>query len=507
MKSKKLRPMTKLTVCLATFILASHTLFAQDTAKVVSDRIIYDTTQKAADTVKHDADTAKKKSDDIKLIVDKSEPTKAGSNEDWDTRWFISPLFKFQVQDFGMLEKNHFGYLSNANNLSLLDRSNISASLSAYKNITSRFSASADIGLAYGHVTSTNVLVATTTPKTFNLLNATVFYHLLSGRYKLQPFVSIGINDLIGDASYMSAPIGVGLKFHSNRIMVLGQAAYGYGVSKNIANTVMYNLCVYVPINHKKKKQNPDDLAPDGTSKGKDELAKNAKDSVKNEKDTSSSKNGGVVNNINITINMDSVLNARNGKNGKNGTNGVDGKGSNRSRAKTDDDYSDSPSDDDENANGSNLGLKAFNYQDFTVDDFEVDSIDGKAVVKFVVYFEFNQYDLNSNAFNRIDKVIARLRKDKSLLIDIKGYTDNVGTNEFNIFLSKKRAQIVYDYMNSRGIPSDRMLARFYGKENPVADNSNPNTSWLNRRVEILIREKDGKLPSVKIPMPRNLRK
>ena len=61
--------------------------------------------------------------------------------------------------------------------------------------------------------------------------------------------------------------------------------------------------------------------------------------------------------------------------------------------------------------------------------------------------------------------------------------------------------------MNSRGIASDRMLARFYGKENPVADNSNPNTSWLNRRVEILIREKDGKLPSVKIPMPRNLRK
>jgi len=501
MKSKKLRPMTKLMVCLATIILASQTLFAQDTAKVVSDRILYDTTQKASDTVNHNTDTAKKKSDDIKIVVDKTEPTKVGSNEDWDTRWF-----KFQVQDFGLLEKNHFGYLSNANNLSLLDRSNISASLSAYKNITSRFSASADIGLAYGHVTSTNVLVATTTPKTYNLLNATVFYHLLSGRYKLQPFVSVGINDLINDASYLTAPIGVGLKFHSNRIMILGQAAYGYGVSKNIANTVMYNLCLYVPINHKKKNQNKDDLAPDGTSKSKDDLAKNTKDSLKNDKDTSSAKNGGIVNNINITINMDSVLNARNGKNGKNGTNGVDGKGNSRSHNKNDDEYSDNPSD-DENGSGSDLGLKAFNYQDFTVDDFEVDSIDGRAVVKFVIYFEFNQYDLNSSAFNRIDKVIARLRKDKSLLIDIKGYTDNVGTNEFNIFLSKKRAQIVYDYMNSRGIASDRMLARYYGKENPVADNSNPNTSWLNRRVEILIREKDGKLPSVKIPMPRNLRK
>src|ERR1017187_3728089 len=205
MKSKKLRPMTKLMVCLASILMASHTLFAQDTTTIVSDRIVYDTSQKkASDTLKHDADTAKKKdadtarkkADDIKLVVDKTEPSKVGSNEDWDTRWFISPLFKFQVQDFGMLEKNHFGYLSNANNLSLLDRSNISASLSAYKNITSHFSASADIGLAYGHVTSTEVLVATTTPKTYNLLNATVFYHLLGGRYKLQPFVSVGINDL-----------------------------------------------------------------------------------------------------------------------------------------------------------------------------------------------------------------------------------------------------------------------------------------------------------------------
>lgn len=498
MKSKNLRPMTKLMVCLASILMASHALFAQDTAKIVSDRIVYDTSQKASDTLKRDADTSKKRPDDIKLVVDKTEPAKVGSNQDWDTRWFISPLFKFQVQDFGMLEKNHFGYLSNANNLSLLDRSNISASLSAYKNITGHFSASADIGLAYGHVTSTDVLVATTTPKTYNLLNATVFYHLLNGRYKLQPFISVGINDLIGDASYMSAPIGVGLKFHSNRIMVMGQAAYGYGVSKNIANTVMYNLCLYVPINHKKKKQ--DDLAAND-SKSKDDSTKNSK-GVKNDKDSSSLKNG-VVNNINITINMDSVLNAQRDKNG------VGGKGNNRGLNKNDDGFSDNPSDDEnsDNSNGSSLGLKAFNYQDFTVDDFEVDSVDGKAVVKFVIYFEFNQYDLNSSAFNRIDKVIARLRKDKNLQVDIRGYTDNVGTNEFNLFLSRKRAQVVYDYMNSRGVGSDHMLSRFYGKENPVADNSNPNTSWLNRRVEILIREKDTALPAVKLPMPRNLRK
>ena len=137
-----------------------------------------------------------------------------------------------------------------------------------------------------------------------------------------------------------------------------------------------------------------------------------------------------------------------------------------------------------------------------------MDTVDGRALVKFVVYFEFNQYDLNSSAFDRIDKVIARVRKDKSLLVSIKGYTDNVGSNEFNIFLSKKRAQMVFDYMNSRGIPSDRITARYYGKENPVADNNNPNTAWLNRRAEIIIKEKDAtEMPSIKLPTPRNLRK
>src|ERR1035438_10539817 len=215
MKCKKLRPLARLMVCLAGILMPSHALFAQDTAKIVSDRIVYDTSQKSSDTLKRDADTvkkedadsamikdadtAKKKPDDIKLVVDKTEPAKVGSSSDLDTRWFISPLFKFQVQDFGMLEKNHFGYLSNANNLSLLDRSNISASLSAYKHITSHFSASADIGLAYGHVTSTEVLVAASTPKTHNMLNAALFYHFLGARYKLKTFVSVGINDMIAD--------------------------------------------------------------------------------------------------------------------------------------------------------------------------------------------------------------------------------------------------------------------------------------------------------------------
>jgi outer membrane protein OmpA-like peptidoglycan-associated protein len=507
--------MTKLLVCVATMLMASHILCAQDTSEIASGRILFDTAaahkktdtsakpKPATDTTatKHDTTSTKKSSDNIKLVVDKTDPSEAGTNQDFDPRWFISPLFKFQYQDYGMLEKNHFGYQSNANTLSMLDKGNISASLSAYKNITSRFSASADIGLAYGHVTSTDVLVGTTHPKTYNVLDLTTYYHLLPGRYKLQPFISVGIHDLINDQSYLTAPIGVGLKFHSRRVMILGQAAYGYSVSNNNASTVMYTLCVYVPVNFKKKKPETDDPASKALDKPKDSLAKaNKSDStLKKGKDSTN----------NLSINMDSVMKAKNDKDGNtDDANSISGKNKKNKKDGYDDEFtSDDDSDNPNKGGNSKKGLKAFNYDDFSVDDFEVDTIDGKPVVKFVVYFEFNQYDLNSSAFTRIDKVITRLRKDKDLMISIKGYTDNVGTNEFNLMLSRKRANIVHSYIGSRGVAVDRMTSRFYGKENPVADNSNPNTAWLNRRAEIYIYEKGTTIPNVMLPQAKYLKK
>ncbi|MBS1949211.1 MAG: OmpA family protein, partial [Bacteroidetes bacterium] len=495
--------MTKWLACAVFTLLASHILYAQDTSELVPPKIFFDTTfgkidptvkplviaapkdsslamlkdsnssLLAGDTISplsKDSGLAQSKdtsstrqSGDMKLVVDKSEPAQVGSNQDFDNRWFISPLFKFQYQDYGMLEKNHFGYQSNANNLSMLDRGNIGGMLSAYKNITSRFSASADIGLAYGHVTSTDVLVGTTTPKTYNVLDLSAYYHLLPGRYKLQPYITVGIHDLINDQSYLTVPAGVGVKFHSRRLMILGQAAYGYGVTKNNASTVMYTLGAYVPVNFRKKKPMDDEDVANAN-------ALNKKDSLnKNSKDTSALKNT-IVNNVNITINMDSAIAARYGKNGTSGRSGANGKNGKNGNDGYDDEFVQDDGDGmntNTHTNGKK-GLKAFNYDDFSVDDFEVDSIDGKEVVKFVIYFEFNQYDLNSSAFARLDKVISRLRADKSLLVSIKGYTDNVGTNEYNLMLSRKRAEIVYKYINSRGVATERLTSRFYGKENPV---------------------------------------
>jgi len=449
------------------------TIQVRDSTVQVKDTVISlsDDPAPKQDTVMYASSKKDNADADVKPVEPKDTATKEDKEEEstrkLDTRWFISPLLKAQFQDFALLEKNRKGYLSDANTLPFLQRGNGSFAASAYKNLTQRLSVSADIGLSFGHVTNDNVLISQTKSKTYNLLNAAVYYHLLAPSYRLQPYVTVGINDVINDASYASVPMGIGAKFNARKVMVTGQVMYGYAISKAISNTTMYSIGIYLPIKNKKQKQlDQDDKSP-YNRKGKDEK----KDST---------GKGGVVNNIYITINMDSVLKSKglldeNGKPIRGGDDGDDDGAGGRGRGRR-------------NKAFRNLGL-----DDFDEGDYRIDSLDGKPVLRFVVYFEFNEYGLTSRAFGAIDKVISHLKRSSNEFnVEIKGYTDSVGSNSFNNVLSRRRAKMVLDYMNSRGVPTELMKAKAYGSDNPVADNSDPNQAWLNRRAEIIVHQKEG---------------
>lgn len=453
----------------------------KDTSTQVKDAAVQvkDNPAQATDTATQVKDTPK----DVKPAQDTTTQDGDTPPRGVDTRWFISPLLKGQFQDYGMLEKNRKGYLSDANTLPIEKRGNLSFAASAYKNITGRLSVSADIGLSFGHVTSNNVLISQTPNTTYNLLNATVYYHLLPASYRLQPYVMAGINDLINNASYLTAPVGIGAKFNGRKIMVMGQLAYGYGVSKNNASTTMYSVGIYLPIKNKKQKQlDADDNSP---------YNRHRKDDDKKKDSTSKNNGNGVVNNIYITINMDSVLRAK-GLSG-NDDDPLSGRSRGGRRGNAGDNDNDNGGDGGGETTSSGKrksGLQSFSLEDFSFQDFKVDTIDGHPVIRFVVYFNFNDYSLTTKAFSSIDKVIDHLKRQQDLSIEIKGYTDDVGSDEYNNFLSRRRAKMVYDYMNSRGVPSDLMKAKAYGKDNPVGDNKDPNQAWLNRRAEIIVREK-----------------
>ncbi|HUB60578.1 MAG TPA: OmpA family protein [Puia sp.] len=395
----------------------------------------------------------------------------APTSRQLDTRWFISPLLKLQFQDFAMLEKNRDGYLSNANTLPFFSRGNGSFAASAYKNLTSRLSVSADLGLSFGHVTNNSVEISQTPSRTFNLLNATVYYHLLPATYRLQPYVEAGINDIINSASYVTVPIGIGAKFNSSKVMALAQVSYGEAIGKNIANTTMYSVGVYIPIRDKKHKQlDIDDNTP----------RYNKNDKKDKNKDTTA-RNGTVINNIYVTINMDSVLRAKgllnddgSPRSGGNDGDDANGSGSGHSRKRR-------------------AGLKNFDVDDFDENSYKMDSLDGQPAIRFVVYFEFNDFGLNSQAFESIDRVIGHLKRTPGeFTVEIKGYTDSVGDDHYNNWLSRERAKMVLKYMNSRGIPVELMKAKAYGKDNPVADNADPSKAWLNRRAEIIVHAKEA---------------
>ncbi|MDF2192171.1 OmpA family protein [Paraflavitalea sp. CAU 1676] len=422
---------------------------------------------------------------------------------EWDNRWFISPLCKFQVQEFGMLEKNKLGFLSNANELPIMDKINASFAASAYKNIAGRLSFSVDVGLAYGHVASKDRMIGTTEKQTYNLLNATLYYHLLSHRYRLQPFISAGINNLINDSSYTSVPMGVGLKFTSKKIMVLGQAAYGYSVSKNISNTIMYSVGMYLAINNKKKKKSDKDKA--ASEQAALDSMKKAQDSLLAKKSDTTKTNGqSIVNNFYINVNVDSLLNARAGN--ANGNNNGNSNNPNGNNANGDQDgFANGNQNGSPNGNNSkNWGKDRQNGQSdfgdsiaggktpqaFDLIDFQVDTINGKPALKFIIYFYYKDYSLTSRAFATVDKVIAQLKRDPKKVVEVKGYTDNVGSTEYNNYLSMRRAQMAFDYMNSRGVPAERMIVSYYGKEYPVAENTQAN-AWLNRRVELIVHDKE----------------
>ncbi|MGC2821058.1 MAG: OmpA family protein, partial [Candidatus Sulfotelmatobacter sp.] len=73
------------------------------------------------------------------------------------------------------------------------------------------------------------------------------------------------------------------------------------------------------------------------------------------------------------------------------------------------------------------------------------------------------------------------------LKLQIEGYTDSIGSDEYNQTLSDKRAEAVRDYLVSQGVSMNSVTAQGMGKADPVADNSTAAGRQLNRRVEMIV--------------------
>jgi outer membrane protein OmpA-like peptidoglycan-associated protein/tetratricopeptide (TPR) repeat protein len=103
------------------------------------------------------------------------------------------------------------------------------------------------------------------------------------------------------------------------------------------------------------------------------------------------------------------------------------------------------------------------------------------------IFFETNKYDLKPESQTELDKVIQLLNDNPTLKIEISGHTDNTGNSSDNLTLSNNRAKAVVNYLISKGISKQRLIAKGYGETKPVADNKTEEGRAFNRRTELKV--------------------
>ncbi|HEU5291943.1 MAG TPA: OmpA family protein, partial [Cyclobacteriaceae bacterium] len=111
------------------------------------------------------------------------------------------------------------------------------------------------------------------------------------------------------------------------------------------------------------------------------------------------------------------------------------------------------------------------------------------------IYFEFDSTRIQPSAATELDKLVQLLMDNPEIKIEMGSHTDSIGSNVYNYELSKGRAESTVKYLIKHGIAPDRLVAKGYGEEVPIARNTNPDGTDnpkgrdKNRRTEFKILE------------------
>jgi outer membrane protein OmpA-like peptidoglycan-associated protein len=117
----------------------------------------------------------------------------------------------------------------------------------------------------------------------------------------------------------------------------------------------------------------------------------------------------------------------------------------------------------------------------------------GSKVVLNNIFFDFDKSTLRTTSNVELRNLVRFMNKYPAVNVEISGYTDSKGTEEYNLKLSQDRAQAVVTFLITKGINTARMTAKGYGEKNPDAANQkadgsdDPAGRQLNRRVELKI--------------------
>lgn len=103
------------------------------------------------------------------------------------------------------------------------------------------------------------------------------------------------------------------------------------------------------------------------------------------------------------------------------------------------------------------------------------------------IYFELDSYQLLPESLSSLVQLATFMQEHPDLIIEVVGYTDNIGTKEYNMYLSAKRAEAVVLKLIEHGIDADRLSWKGYGSNVPVSNNDTEEGRKKNRRVEFVV--------------------
>ncbi|MGR6088153.1 MAG: PorP/SprF family type IX secretion system membrane protein [Arcticibacter sp.] len=101
--------------------------------------------------------------------------------------------------------------------------------------------------------------------------------------------------------------------------------------------------------------------------------------------------------------------------------------------------------------------------------------------------FDFNASTIKSASNVGLDMLALMLEDKPDWKLKISGHTDAVGSEEYNLELSKKRAEAVRDYLVAKGVSFDRFIVEYFGKYRPISTNDTEIGRSKNRRVEMML--------------------
>ena len=119
----------------------------------------------------------------------------------------------------------------------------------------------------------------------------------------------------------------------------------------------------------------------------------------------------------------------------------------------------------------------------------QVENVDNFQPIKSeTVLFKFNHADLTDEDKQQLDTLAQSVASMKHYVVEVTGYTDKVGDRQYNLDLSRRRAETVVRYLTENGIPLVRVRYLGYGQDMPTGDNKSREGRKQNRRVEIKVK-------------------